>query len=203
MTFSIGFEERRFDERERARLVAERYGTDHHELVVRPDAVELLPTLAQVYDEPFADASAIPTFIVSKLARQHVKVALSGEGGDELFGGYDYYVGHLLARRLRAVARLSRPLVERLPSSSAKASTFDHKAKRFVRGAGLSPLQRHYAWKEVFSPEGRTDLLQDNRRGQLDPLELLSNRYAEARARTSCRESWTSISGSSSSTTCS
>jgi asparagine synthase (glutamine-hydrolysing) len=180
MTFSIGFEERRFDERERARLVAQRYGTDHHELVVRPDAVELLPTLAKVYDEPFADASAIPTFIVSKLARQHVKVALSGEGGDELFGGYDYYVGHLLARRLRAVARLSRPLVERLPSSSAKASTFDHKAKRFVRGAGLSPLQRHYAWKEVFSPEGRTDLLQDDRRGQLDPLQLLSSRYAES-----------------------
>jgi asparagine synthase (glutamine-hydrolysing) len=180
MTFSIGFNEPRFDERARARLVAERYGTDHHELVVRPDAVELLPKLAEVYDEPFADASAIPTFIVSKLARQHVKVALSGEGGDELFGGYDYYVGHLLAPRLRALARLARPLVERLPSSSAKASTLDHKAKRFVRGARLTPLERHYVWKEVFSPEGRTELFREDRRGELDPLELLRRRYDES-----------------------
>jgi len=180
MTFSIGFDEPRFDERGRARLVAERYGTDHHELVVRPDAVELLPKLAQVYDEPFADASAMPTFIVSQLARENVKVALSGEGGDELFGGYDYYVGHLLAPRLRALAQLARPLVERLPSSSSKASTLDHKAKRFVRGARLSALERHYAWKEVFSPEGRTDVLREDRRGELDPLDVLRSRYDES-----------------------
>ncbi len=180
MTFSIGFDEPRFDERARARLVAEQYETDHHELIVRPDAVQLLPKLAEVYDEPFADASAIPTYIVSKLARQHVKVALSGEGGDELFGGYDYYVGHLLAPRLRALARLARPLVERLPSSSAKASTLDHKAKRFVRGARLSPLERHYVWKEVFSPGGRTELFREDRRGELDPLELLRRRYDES-----------------------
>jgi len=180
MTFSIGFDERRFDERGRARLVAQRYETDHHELVVRPDAVELLPKLAEVYDEPFADPSAIPTFIVSQLARQHVKVALSGEGGDELFGGYDYYAGHLLAPRLSGLAWAVRPLVERLPSSSAKASTLDHKAKRFVRGARLSPIERHYVWKEVFSPEGRTELFKEDRRGQLDPLELLRSRYVES-----------------------
>jgi asparagine synthase (glutamine-hydrolysing) len=179
-TFSIGFEERLFDERERARLVASRYETDHHELVVRPDAVELLPKLAEVYDEPFADPSAIPTFIVSELAHRHVKVALSGEGGDELFGGYDYYSGHLLAPRLRRVAALVRPLVERLPTSGAKASTFEHKAKRFVRGAHLSALERHYVWKEVFSPDGRTELLRPDRRGDLDPLELLGSRYSES-----------------------
>src|SRR5262249_47492674 len=96
-TFTIGFDERHFDEREPARLIAERYGTDHHELVLRPDAVELLPALAEVYDEPFSDGSAIPTYLVSQLARENVKVALSGEGGDEFFGGYNYYVGHRLA----------------------------------------------------------------------------------------------------------
>src|SRR5205814_1295535 len=75
-TFSIGFEESSFDELAQARLVAERYGTDHHELVVRPDAAELLPRLAEVFDEPFADSSALPTYLVSQLASEHVKVAL-------------------------------------------------------------------------------------------------------------------------------
>src|SRR5439155_13359782 len=87
-TFSIGFEEQGFDETGRARLIAERYGTEHHELIVRPDAVELLPKLAEAFDEPFADSSALPTWLVSELAAAHVTVAMSGEGGDELFGGY-------------------------------------------------------------------------------------------------------------------
>ena len=114
-TFTVGFEERQFDERGAARLMAERYDTDHHELVVRPDAVELLPDLAETFDEPFADSSAIPTYLVSKLARQHVKVALSGEGGDELFGGYNYYVGHTVRAASWAARRGVRPLVELLP----------------------------------------------------------------------------------------
>ena len=91
-----------------------------------------------------------------------------------------------------------------LPSSSAKASTFDHKAKRFVRGARLTPLQRHYAWKEVFSPEGRTDLFREDRRGELDPAAAASAAATrKATDRMSCRASWTSTSASSSSTTCS
>ena len=138
-TFSIGFEERSFNELDDARLVAERYATDHHELVLRPDAALLLPALAEAFDEPFADSSALPTYLVSKLAAEDVKVALSGEGGDELFGGYYTYAADLLAPRVAGLARLARPLVERLPTSTAKAS-FDYKAKRFVRGAGLPPL---------------------------------------------------------------
>src|SRR3954469_9980059 len=86
-TFSIGFEEQAFDELELARLVARRYGTDHHELVLRPDAVDLLPRLVHAFDEPFGDSSALPTYLVSQLASDTVKVVLSGEGGDELFGG--------------------------------------------------------------------------------------------------------------------
>jgi asparagine synthase (glutamine-hydrolysing) len=176
-TFSIGFEEASFDELSRARLVAERYGTDHHELVLRPDAAELLPKLIEAFDEPFGDSSAIPTYLVSELAAGEVKVALSGEGGDELFGGYYTYVADLLAPRIGWLARVASPLIEALPSSDAKAS-FDYKAKRFARGAHLPPLERHHAWKEIFSPEQRGALLPSMDTGW-DPVDLYRERYAE------------------------
>ncbi len=175
-TFSIGFEERSFDELDDARSVAQLYGTRHEELVLRPDAALLLPALADAFDEPFADSSALPTYLVSELAARHVKVALSGEGGDELFGGYYTYAADLLALRVGRLAPLARPLVERLPSSSRRAS-FDYKAKRFVRAAGLPPLERHHAWKEIFSPEVRRELL--GRPSSFDPVDLLRARYAE------------------------
>jgi asparagine synthase (glutamine-hydrolysing) len=175
-TFSIGFEERSFDELGDARLVAERYGTQHRELVLRPDAALLLPALAEAFDEPFADSSALPTYLVSQLAAQDVKVALSGEGGDELFGGYYTYVADQLALRAGGAARLARPLVELLPTSTARAS-FDYKAKRFVRGAQLPPLERHHAWKEIFSPDARAELT--GRRHGFDPVDLYRARFAE------------------------
>ena len=175
-TFSIGFEERSFDELADARLVAERYGTQHRELVLRPDAALLLPALAEAFDEPFADSSALPTYLVAQLAAEDVKVALSGEGGDELFGGYYTYAADLLAERAGWTAPLLRPLVERLPSSSARAS-FDYKAKRFVRAAHLPPLERHHGWKEIFSPDARAELT--GRRTGFDPVDLLRARFAE------------------------
>src|SRR5262245_9266694 len=175
-TFSIGFEERSFDELANARLVAERYETRHRELVLRPDAALLLPALADAFDEPFGDSSALPAYLVSQLAAEDVKVALSGEGGDELFGGYYTYVADLLAARTGRLATLTRPLVERLPSSSARAS-FDYKAKRFARGAHLPPLERHHAWKEIFSPEARAQLT--GRRNEFDPVDLYRERFAE------------------------
>jgi asparagine synthase (glutamine-hydrolysing) len=176
-TFSIGFEERSFNELEHARLVADRYSTDHHELIVRPDAAELLPTLAEAFDEPFADSSALPTYLVSQLAAGHVKVALSGEGGDELFGGYYTYVADTLAPKVGWLASAARPVVERLPSSSGRAS-LDYKAKRFARAAHLPPLERHHAWKEIFSPDARAALV-DGERVNFDPLDLYRARYAE------------------------
>jgi asparagine synthase (glutamine-hydrolysing) len=178
-TFSIGFEERSFDELEHARLVATRYATQHRELVLRPDAALLLPALAEAFDEPFADSSALPTYLVSQLAAEDVKVALSGEGGDELFGGYYTYAADLLALRVGGLARAARPLVERLPSSSARAS-FDYKAKRFARGAHLPPLERHHAWKEIFSREARAELR--GKRSEFDPVDLLRERFAETSA---------------------
>jgi asparagine synthase (glutamine-hydrolysing) len=175
-TFSIGFEERSFDELAGARLVAERYGTQHQELVLRPDAALLLPALADAFDEPFADSSALPTYLVSQLAANDVKVALSGEGGDELFGGYYTYAADLLAERVGGLARLARPLVERLPTSSSRAS-FDYKAKRFVRAAHLPSLERHHGWKEIFSPELRAELTA--RSSAFDPVDILRDRYRE------------------------
>ena len=175
-TFSIGFEEASFDELADARRVAEHYGTRHRELVVRPDAALLLPALAEAFDEPFADSSALPTYLVSRLAAQDVKVALSGEGGDELFGGYHTYVADRLAERVGGAMRLVRPLVELLPSSSGRAS-FDYRAKRFVRAAHLPPLERHHGWKEIFSPDVREELT--GRRSAFDPVDVYRARFAE------------------------
>jgi len=175
-TFSIGFEEASFDELAGAREVAERYGTIHRELVLRPDAALLLPALADAFDEPFADSSALPTYLVSRLAAEDVKVALSGEGGDELFGGYYTYVADLLAERFGGVAAAARPLIERLPSSTRRAS-LDYRLKRFARVAHLPPLERHHGWKEIFSADARAELT-----GHLhawDPFSLERDRFAE------------------------
>jgi asparagine synthase (glutamine-hydrolysing) len=175
-TFSIGFEEEGFNELSRARLVAQRYGTDHHELVLRPDAVELLPKLVEAFDEPFGDSSALPAYLVSELAAGQVKTALSGEGGDELFGGYYTYVADLLARRVGRLAALARPLAEALPSRSERVG-FDYKAKRFARAAALPPLERHHGWKEIFDSQARAELA--GAKAAWDPLDLYRERYAE------------------------
>jgi asparagine synthase (glutamine-hydrolysing) len=176
-TFSIGFAERSFNELSRAQLIARRYGTRHHELVVRPNAAELLPQIATAFDEPLGDSSALPTYLVSRLAAEHVKVVLSGEGGDELFGGYETYVADLLAARIGSTARLLAPLARLLPSSDRRVS-IDYRLKRFVRGARLAPLERHHAWKEIFDREARGALLGSE---PADPLTRYRGRWAETR----------------------
>jgi asparagine synthase (glutamine-hydrolysing) len=177
-TFSIGFEDTSFDELGDARRVAARYGTDHQELVLRPAADELLRRVVGAFDEPFADSSALPTYLVSELASREVKVVLSGEGGDELFGGYHTYAADLLAPRIGPLAHRLQPLVERLPSSSARAS-FDYKAKRFARAAHLPPLERHHGWKEIFSADARAELIASGAASSWDPLGVLRARYDE------------------------
>jgi asparagine synthase (glutamine-hydrolysing) len=135
-TFSIGFEESEFNELEFARCVAERYGTDHHEFIVQPPAEEVVRLLVHHYNEPFADSSAIPTYCVSKLARQEVTVALSGDGGDEAFGGYTHYQQTLRWAKLdfvpwparRGLAELLERAIKKVPYSNlgARASRAFH-----------------------------------------------------------------------------
>ncbi len=186
-TFSIGFEEKTFDELALARKVAQRYGTDHHELVVRPDAVRILPELVRHFGEPFADSSAVPVYYVSELARRHVKVVLSGEGGDEVFAGYETYLAgkySALYRRLPGIIgrTLVPALVDRLPVSHARVS-LDYKAKRFVRGAYLPLEDGHFWWKVVLSEAVQAELCAGPaRNGHRETAELF--RAAAARAGT-------------------
>ncbi len=115
-TFSIGFREGAFNELPHARAVADRYGTEHHELLVEPEAIERLPALLTHFDEPFGDSSAIPTYLVSEFARKHVTVVLTGDGGDEIFGGYEWQRRYLMTRRFQALPLSIR---RRLPSLAA------------------------------------------------------------------------------------
>ena len=107
-TFSIGFKEEAFNELEHARTVAEKFGTEHHEFIVEPAAIELLPSLVEHFDEPFADAAAIPTWYLARMTREHVTVALNGDGGDEAFGGYQRYFADPLADLYRLVPKAVR-----------------------------------------------------------------------------------------------
>ncbi len=132
-TFSIGFEDAKFNELPYASLVAKKYATDHHEIIVRPDSVSLVEKLVQHFDEPFGDSSAIPTYIVSEFARRHVTVALSGDGGDELFAGYESFQRVLQFESWDRVPRFARgaiaALAEALPYS-ARGKNYLHMVSR-------------------------------------------------------------------------
>jgi asparagine synthase (glutamine-hydrolysing) len=186
-TFSIGFKEQSYNELAYAGAVAKKFDTEHHELVVSPNIVDLLPELVRYFDEPFADSSAIPVYCVSKLAREHVTVALSGEGGDEVFAGYQTYaayrVAELYKRLPRSLAATVIPaIVRRLPVSHNKVS-FDYKAKRFIKGALLTPAEGHYWWKVIFSEEAKADLYARSGDQLADPLRLYREIYQACAAR--------------------
>ncbi|MBL7200557.1 MAG: asparagine synthase (glutamine-hydrolyzing) [Anaerolineae bacterium] len=161
-TFSIGFQEPSYNELPEARLVAQAFETEHHELVVEPDLIDLIPKIVLHFDEPFADYSAIPTYLVSQMARQEVTVVLSGDGGDELFAGYQTHYAYRVARLYRLLPRLLRdrviaPLVKRLPTSTDRVS-FDFMAKRFVTGAHLPFERGHYWWKVILNEDEKRGL---------------------------------------------
>lgn len=153
-TFSIGFSDERYDETRHARAVAEAFETEHHVRRVTPDAHELLDALAWHYDEPFADSSAIPTFYLSRFARESVTAALTGDGGDEAFLGYDRYRAAQLAARLDAIPGGVRAMLAAgarlVPHGRAKSRS--NRLYRFLVALGQTPALRYLAWINVFEP---------------------------------------------------
>jgi asparagine synthase (glutamine-hydrolysing) len=163
-SFSVGFAERSFDESSYAREVARHLGTEHFELTLEPSMLlDLIPRLPELLDEPLGDASIIPTYLLSAFTRRHVKVALGGDGGDELFAGYPTLQAHRLAAHYLRVPHVLRrrvvePVVRRLPVSRENLS-FDFRAKRFVEGAPYPLAERHARWMGSFGPQERAAVL--------------------------------------------
>jgi asparagine synthase (glutamine-hydrolysing) len=173
-TFSIGYEDagEAFDERDAARSVAEMYGSEHHEQVVKPDLEGIASRLVCAYDHPFADASALPNWYLAETTRKHVTVALSGLGGDELLGGYERYRGALLAERARFIPEVLRrnmiqPLVERLPDAHSGLQWVD-RAKRFVRSMQLPFDRRYFSWTQMTDAARRSELLHPDLKAKID-----------------------------------
>jgi asparagine synthase (glutamine-hydrolysing) len=145
-TFSIGFPDKDYDELSYARQVARKFGTDHHELVVDPNVLSVIDDLAWYLDEPFGDSSAIPTYMVSKLAAEHVTVVLSGDGGDELFAGYDRYVKERKERRL---AKIPSPM-RKVAGFAGKLMPEGLKGRNFLRHLAFDGAERYFDANTLF-----------------------------------------------------
>lgn len=162
LTFTIGFEDDQgFDERPYARSVAERFATEHTEFVVKPEAIDLVERLVYHHDQPFGDSSAIPTFLLSELTRRHVTVALCGDGGDELFAGYERFTGALLLERFgRPLSRVSRPIVAALAATMPGHSRSRiNSVGRFLARSDLGLPEAFLAWNSFLGPELRRSFL--------------------------------------------
>jgi asparagine synthase (glutamine-hydrolysing) len=159
-TFSIGFEEAAFNELDHAQRIAEKWGTEHHPLVVRPDALSILPMLVRHYGEPYADSSAVPTYYVSKITREHVTVALNGDGGDESFVGYERYLANQVAERIRRVpgSKLAAGLLTRLLPDSLNPKSRLRSARRFLSVAHQPMTRRYDRWLGFFRRDAKERL---------------------------------------------
>ena len=181
-TFSIGFSDPSFNEAHHGGAVAQKLGTKHHTINVRPEDVPTtLPLVIAGIDEPYGDGSALPTYLLAERAKEHVTVLLSGEGGDEMFSGYDTHAAAVVRRRYRMLPKwirtsLVRPLVNRLPVRHSKLS-FDFKAKRFAYGAEFGSARSHFAWREVVRESDKSDLVMPPS-GQSPTYALFEAAYA-------------------------
>jgi asparagine synthase (glutamine-hydrolysing) len=162
-TFSIGFEEKTFNELDYAQIAARHFGSEHHFEILRPDTNEILQTIADILDEPFADASALPTYLVSRMARQHVTVALSGDAGDELFAGYDWYRAQRFAaltidQAPVAVRQRIGALASSIPPTTRKKGLNDI-TRRFLEAAALPAKMQHTRWQTFWLDDELARLL--------------------------------------------
>ncbi|WP_246466322.1 asparagine synthase (glutamine-hydrolyzing) [Streptosporangium album] len=189
-TFSIGFEDSRYDERHKARMVADRYSTDHHELVVTSNLLDILPRLAWHFDEPFADSSAIPSFYLAQLSRQHVTVALNGDGGDECFGGYQRYA---LMDQTRRIPVIPQPFAAMLAhtgtliSERSASGSLSQKLGRMMGFAAAHPSQRYARLISYFTPEQKSEIYSDPLRdllAEVDSYRLLEEVFRGSSAET-------------------
>lgn len=189
-SFSIGFPIAKFDERSFAREASQHLGTEHHEEVVTPQALDILPKLVWHYDEPFSDSSAIPTMYLSRMTREHVTVALSGDGGDELFCGYDRYKAVRLGRWFDRLPRPIRALLtariwQKIPASVEQRS-FRRRAKRFLEALGESPERRYLRWISIFDAHRRRELISPDMSARLtdhDSASFIESVYAACPSR--------------------
>ncbi|HEV8673640.1 MAG TPA: asparagine synthase (glutamine-hydrolyzing) [Methylomirabilota bacterium] len=186
-SFSLGFRDPSYDELPYARLVARQFGTDHHEEIVEPDAVGLATRLIQHLDEPFADVSIFPTYLVSRLARERVTVALSGDGGDELFAGYDTYLADRGWGLYRRLPRLFRAALEAAARPTLRPSDqkrgWRNMAGRFLGGGRLPEELEHARWLVYLTGQGKQTLYSDGFRsalGAYDPFHQVLEHFERA-----------------------
>jgi len=176
-TFSIGFEDPSFDESKFASLASKYLGTEHHEqTMTASDLLSLVPNLPDILDDPMADASILPTYLLSKFTRNYVTVALGGDGGDELFAGYPTYLAHKLARRTEFFLTHSRPVLSflgnLLPVSDDNIS-FDFKVKKFLSGIGYPESIRNFIWLGSFSFPELKSVLSSELGSRVDPVQIM------------------------------
>lgn len=186
-TFSIGFEEQDFSELHHAKRVAEHIGADHHEFIVRPNALEVLPMLVEHYGEPYADSSAIPTYYVARETRKHVTVALNGDGGDETFAGYERYAAMKLAERYHKIPGVLRKAFIELPVNAfpvnQKKKSRARDLKRFLKAASLPKVDRYLAWVNVLDKQTKEELYTkdfQNKIGHINPADNLARWFSQA-----------------------
>ncbi len=188
-TFSIGFDVSEYNETTFAAMVAKKFNTDHTEFIVNPDAISILPKLVWHYNEPFADSSAIPTYYVSKLTREHVTVALNGDGGDESFAGYERYIADKLAGYYEKIPCIAREhIIKRCLSfipHQENRNSFFRRLKRFVNGISEKAERRYVRWICGFDNEMKNDLYSAafaEKTAAIDSVDLIVNWYAKADA---------------------
>lgn len=171
-TFSIGFEEEDYSELKYAKRVAEHIGAEHHEFIVKPNAIEILPLLVEHYGEPYADSSSIPTYYVSRETRKHVTVALNGDGGDESFAGYERYLAMRLSEKYHKIPGILRKgvienAVNLLPVSATKRRSKTKDLKRFVKAASLPKVERYLSLVNAIDKSAKENLYTEDFRNQV------------------------------------